>query len=142
MNYFNIFMPIMPIMPLLCRYMDGRLEGCRANNTRKNGMRIKVRSRGELNGKNNPSFEGNHWPGPTHSLGRRSRRRHELYARCTPFHTITNPPPTYSLPLLAASASWVKLSPGSTVVLFSCMFQHCHCIVWVHFSLVLWQDSH
>ena len=64
MNYFNIFMPIMPIMPLLCRYMDGRLEGCRANNTRKNGMRIKVRSRGELNGKNNPGFEGNHWPGP------------------------------------------------------------------------------
>ena len=38
------------------------------NNTRKNGMRIKVRSRGELNGKNNPSFEGNHWPGPIHTV--------------------------------------------------------------------------
>ena len=35
------------------------------NNTRKNGMRIKVRSRGELNGKNNLGFDGNHWPGPT-----------------------------------------------------------------------------
>ena len=35
------------------------------NNTIKNGMRIKVRSRGELNGKNNPGFDGNHWPGPT-----------------------------------------------------------------------------
>ena len=34
------------------------------NNTRKNGMRIKVRSRGELNGKNNLGFDGNHWPGP------------------------------------------------------------------------------
>ena len=37
------------------------------NNTRKNGMRIKVRSRGELNGKNNLGFDGNHWPGPTRS---------------------------------------------------------------------------
>ena len=36
-------------------------------NTRKNGMRIKVRSRGELNGKNNLGFDGNHWPGPTRS---------------------------------------------------------------------------
>ena len=36
------------------------------NNTRKNGMRIKVRSRGELNGKNNLGFDGNHWPGPSH----------------------------------------------------------------------------
>ena len=38
------------------------------NNTRKNGMRIKVRSRGELNGKNNLGFDGNHWPGPTCTL--------------------------------------------------------------------------
>ena len=27
-------------------------------------MGIKVRSRGELNGKNYPSFDGNHWLGP------------------------------------------------------------------------------
>ena len=43
------------------------------NNTRKNGMRIKVRSRGELNGKNNLGFDGNHWPGPTHRGSRFSR---------------------------------------------------------------------
>ena len=30
-------------------------------------MRIKVRSRGELNGKNYPSFDGNHGLGPTYS---------------------------------------------------------------------------
>ena len=39
------------------------------NNTRKNGMRIKVRSRGELNGKNNLGFDGNHWPGPIYGDG-------------------------------------------------------------------------
>ena len=55
--------------------------GKKWNNTRQNGMRIKVRSRGELiNEKNYPSFDGNHWPGPNDIFAREEASDHMVFA--------------------------------------------------------------